>query len=134
MWPILIKADDLFVNSDLGKWGGFINVVNKNKGHADIGFVSKYPDDNDSLDEFSRWLNTINLKRVSFFDHGVKHSRDEYSKFSESYYHDHIRLSRDFQKNIFGCELDGFGAPYNAMCTDFLKFFVKFCNTKYILS
>ena len=132
MWPILIKADDLFLDANLGKWGRFIKTVDKNKSFVDIGFISKPPEYQGRHHEFSGWLNSINLNIVDFFDHGIMHHKDEYTQSSNDYYIEHFRLSNIFQRNVFSKDLQGFGAPYNSMSINFLEFFKERYKEKYI--
>ncbi|UIN22249.1 hypothetical protein [Herbaspirillum frisingense] len=109
-----------------------MHIVERNKACADIGFISNPPRDKGALNVFASWLSGINRDAFSFFDHGITHTLDEFRSESQEYYDAVFLHTQKSHQKIFGCTLDGFGAPFNSMGGYFLRYFAQHRQGQFI--
>ena len=111
-FPVLIKVDDISLNSNLQHWSKFTDVIIKAKARADIGFISVRNDE--AIKEFESWYEKLNPNVFTFWNHGAYHKKEEFTSDKKTA-ENSFSISRDIETKIFGAPLKGFGAPYNAI-------------------
>lgn len=115
-WPVLIKADDLSINSSLTAWNRFLDALASFKASCDIGLILK-PAEDSRINELRRWIEAPRNGLVSFFNHGAAHKREEFrSEADRSTFAELFRTLAERELRYTGRRLEGFGSPYNSLC------------------
>lgn len=122
-FPVLIKVDDLSLNSDLLHWSKFIKTIIDHNSYADIGFIS-YPGFEEKILSFKNWLSTLDQNKFNFFNHGVYHKKNEFTENTDSIKKSFTE-SALLEEKIFGRPLDRFGAPYNIFSKEAINIWIE---------
>lgn len=115
IWPVLIKADDMTCGVNQAAWTRLVRLAREEGAHVDIGFIFKRHSDEAKREAVREWGRQFGGRGYSFFNHGVDHTREEFSTPGADYKRVFAEL-RQLELATFGEALRGFGAPFNVHC------------------